>query len=393
MTTATTPRPPLPSRPAPHERDGRQGGSESGRPHPTSSRLETLTPAQIQSAERALSAGTWGITAGAVLFSVLTVTPLVERVTPDGWEWTAPILPLVVDTAVVIVVRLDSVVSRLRTDAGRWPALLRWLTGLMTLLLNIGDSALKGDSTGVAVHAVAPLLLIVTAEAARSYRAAIGTALDRIERSRVEEAERERVEQAAREQRERAEREQEADRREQSEREAREHAERVERERLDREDRQRREDREHALRIEQQRADREAAQRREEREAQQARQQREQQQREQAAREQREREAAEQAAREQAAAKRRAFREQQEQRPVNNGTDAVNKKAPAVNKEQSTPAVNKDKLTEQAAREHIAAAVNTNPAVTLRTLVDETGWSLGWVASRRQELAMTGAGE
>lgn len=79
-------------------------------------RIETLTPAQIQSAERVLSAGTWGITAGAVLFSVLTVTPLVERVTPDGWGWTAPLLPLVVDAAVVIVVRLDATVDRLRTS-------------------------------------------------------------------------------------------------------------------------------------------------------------------------------------------------------------------------------------------------------------------------------------
>lgn len=361
------------------------------------SRIETLTPAQIQSAERALSAGTWGITAGAVLFSVLTVTPLVERVTPDGWGWTAPILPLVVDTAVVIVVRLDSTVSRLRTNAGRWPALLRWLTGLMTLLLNVGDSALKHDMTGVAVHSVAPLLLIVTAEAARSYRAAIGRALDHIEREQAEEAERSRAERERDEQQQRAEREQAAARREQSEREAREHAEHLERERLDREERQAREARDHAAAMAHQQAEREAAQRREERQERQAREQREEERTERAARERREREAAEQVARDRAAAERRAAREQREQRPVNTQTDAVNKKAPAVNttvnNEQSTPAVNTDKLSDQAAREHIAAAVNTNPAVTLRTLVDETGWSLGWVSARRQELQLAGTGE
>lgn len=354
-------------------------------------RIETLSPGQIQSAERALSAGTWGITAGAVLFSVLTVTPLVERVTPDGWGWTAPILPLVVDTAVVIVVRLDSVVSRLRTTAGRWPALLRWLTGLMTLLLNVGDSALKGDGVGVAVHSVAPLLLIVTAEAARSYRAAIGRALDGIERSRAEESERERAETEAREQRERAEREHETARREQQQREAREHAERLERERLDRADRQAREEREHALRIEQQRAEREAAERREQREAQQARELAEQQRRDRAEREQREREQTEQAARERATAERRAAREQREQRPVNTDAPAVNKRAAAVNSEPSAPAVNTDKLTEQAAREHIAAAVNANAGITVRQLADETGWSIGWVSARRQELQSAGA--
>ncbi|WP_331718677.1 DUF2637 domain-containing protein (plasmid) [Streptomyces sp. NBC_01220] len=348
--------------------------------------IETLTPAQVQSAQRVLSAGTWGITAGAVLFSVFTVTPLIERVTPDGWGWTAPILPLVVDAAVVIVVRLDATVDRLRTSAGRWPALLRWLTGLMTLLLNVGDSALKGDATGVAVHSVAPLLLIVTAEAARSYRAAIGRALEGIERSRREEAEREAAEQAAREQRARVDREHETARREHAEQAAREHAERLERERLDREDRQRREDREHAVLLEQQRADREATERREQREAQQARERRELEQRARAEREQREREAAEQAARDRAAAERRAAREQREQRPMNTVNDTVNK-APA------TPAMNTEKLSEQAAREHIAAAVNANSTVTVRTLADETGWSIGWVSARRQELQLTGTGE
>lgn len=354
-------------------------------------RIETLTPAQIQSAQRVLSAGTWGITAGAVLFSVFTVTPLVERVTPDGWGWTAPILPLVVDAAVVIVVRLDATVDRLRTSAGRWPALLRWLTGLMTLLLNIGDSALKGDITGVAVHAVAPLLLIVTAEAARSYRAAIGRALEQIERSRAEEAERSRAEQAAREQQQRADREHETARREQREQAAREHAEQLERDRLDRAERQAREDRQHALQLEQQRADREAAERREQREAQQARELAELEQRARAEREQREREDAERTAREHAAAARRAAREQREQAPVNTNTPAVNKTTTTVNAKPSAPAVNADKLGEQAAREHIAAAVNANPGITLRTLVDETGWSLGWVSARRQELQTAGA--
>ncbi|MFJ6007032.1 DUF2637 domain-containing protein [Streptomyces halstedii] len=383
------------------------------------SRIESLTPAQIQSAERALSAGTWGITAGAVLFSVFTVTPLVERVTPDGWGWTAPILPLVVDAAVVIVVRLDATVDRLRTTAGRWPAALRWLTGLMTLLLNTGDSALKGDMTGVAVHSVAPLLLIVTAEAARSYRAAIGRAVEGIERSRADKAaadkaERERREQQQRadreqreaaqradreqrEQRERAEREQAEARREQSEREAREHAERLERERLDRADRQAREEREHAAAMA--REQREAAarqhaeqvQREREERAAAERQEHDRQQRERLAREQQQREAAERAARDRLTAEHRAAREQQERRFVNTDAPAVNKTTPTVNTKPTAPAVNTDKLSERAAREHIAAAVNANPGVTVRTLADETGWSIGWVSNRRQELAAAGA--
>ena len=76
---------------------------------------------------------------------------------------------------------------------------------------------------------------------------------------------------------------------------------------------------------------------------------------------------------------------------MNTGTDTVNKRADAVNTEPSAPAVNRDRMGEQAAREHIAAAVNANRGVTLRTLVDETGWSLGWVSARRQELQTAGA--
>ncbi|MBB0247267.1 DUF2637 domain-containing protein, partial [Streptomyces alkaliphilus] len=72
----------------------------------------------LREAERVLSVGTWLIVFGAVVFSVLTVTPLVARVTPEGWKWTAPLLPIVVDAAVVIVVRLDAALARVGGRAG-----------------------------------------------------------------------------------------------------------------------------------------------------------------------------------------------------------------------------------------------------------------------------------
>ncbi|CAO0836032.1 hypothetical protein SMICM17S_08966 [Streptomyces microflavus] len=111
--------------------------------------------------------------------------------TADRWAWTAPILPLVVDAAVVIVVRLDSVLARLGGHGGRWPVVLRWMTGCMTLALNIADSALKKDLVGVAAHAVAPLLLIVTAETGLAYRRAITAAQSAHEaRQKAEQQER-----------------------------------------------------------------------------------------------------------------------------------------------------------------------------------------------------------
>ncbi|MGA5411547.1 DUF2637 domain-containing protein [Streptomyces lavendulocolor] len=225
----------------------------------STARFATMSEAEIRAAERTLIAGTWAITAGALLFSVLTVTPLVRSVSPPGWEWTAPILPLVVDAAVIIVVKLDSVISRLGGEGGAWPVLLRWMTGLMTLALNVGNSALHHDWVGMAVHSVAPLLLIVTAEAGLSYRRAITSALARIAREQAEEADKQRAEREAREQRERDERERAQAAKEQSEREARELAAALERERAEREEARLAAERQHALAIERERTEREEA--------------------------------------------------------------------------------------------------------------------------------------
>ncbi|GHA29558.1 DUF2637 domain-containing protein [Streptomyces purpurascens] len=330
---------------------------------------EPLTSAQLESVEKTLARGTWAVTAGAVLFSVLTVTPLVERVTPDQWEWTAPILPLVVDAAVVIVIRLDATVARLGGDSGPWPGVLRWMTGLMTLLLNIGDSALKGDLVGVAVHSVAPLLLIVTAEAGLAYRRAIGRAQERIERSRA-------AEKAQREQREREQREHERQERERAEQSAREHAERLEQERAEREAAERAAEREHAARMERERLDREAEMRREQREYEE-RVRREDQQRADALR------------REQQAQAERSRRERQALEPAPAAVDTVAEQAvmntPAVAVNSSVNGTDVfTKMPEAEARAYIRSFQEGQRSV--RQLAEDTGWSVGWVSARLQEV-------
>ncbi|MHC5904193.1 DUF2637 domain-containing protein, partial [Streptomyces sp. S6] len=311
---------------------------------------------QIRSAERALAVGTWLIVGGAMLYSVLTVTPLMAAHTPARWAWTAPILPLVVDAAVVIVVRLDSVLARLGGRGGRWPVALRWMTGGMTLALNIADSALGKDLVGVAVHAVAPLLLIVTAETGLAYRRAITTAVQALQER--ERAEREHAEQAVRE-REEAARTLAREEREHAAalaREQREHEAVLAREAAEREERARREERE-------ERAVREASERAERERREQAREQRERE-REQAEqlRERRERE------REQDAA-RQAEDERREREEAAHREHAVLLAGPAVN----------GKLPEEHARRIVAAAVAEG--VSVRRAADLCGWSVGWVSA------------
>lgn len=339
--------------------------------------LATMSPEQLERAEKTLRRGTWTITAGAVLFSVLTVTPLVQRVTPDEWDWTAPILPAVVDVAVIIVVRLDSTVSRLGGSTGGWPTVLRWMTGLMTLLLNVGDSALKGDPVGVAVHAVAPLLLIVTAEAGLAYRRKIADALERIAHEQAAEQERSRAEQQRLREQQRAEQLEEQERSRQEQQAAREHAEQLERERLEREAQQRREEREHAALLEQQRAEREAQQRREEREELERVRRAEQQRADREHAERLELEQRERAERERRAAERAARREQPAAADVNDPAESMNTTTDSVN---SGPV----KLLEDDARRAVAYGFQTGASV--REIAEETGWSVGWVAARLKEL-------
>ncbi|MCX4685242.1 DUF2637 domain-containing protein [Kitasatospora purpeofusca] len=312
-----------------------------------------MSPAQIRSAERALSVGTWAITFGAVLYSVLTVTPLMAGHTPKGWEWTAPILPLVVDAAVVIVVRMDATLARLNGDGGRWPVVLRWMTGLMTVLLNVGLSALDRDPVGVAVHAVAPLLLIVTAETSLAYRRAIGAAL--AAREAAERAERELREQRAEARR----REERADRMERFEA-----AERGERERREHEARLAREQREHdagMARDQREESARREAAAHEEKARQEAAAQ--------AERERREREASERERRERVA---RAERERGEREAAERARAELLSAGPAV-----------ERLSEERAREVVKAAVEAG--LPQRQAVELTGWSVGWIAARYKE--------
>ncbi|MFH9739216.1 DUF2637 domain-containing protein [Streptomyces roseolus] len=323
-----------------------------------------MNAVQIRSAEQALSVGTWLIVCGAMLYSVLTVTPLMRAHTPDAWDWTAPILPIVVDAAVVIVVRLDSVLARLGGEGGRWPVVLRWMTGIMTLALNTADSALRKDLVGVAVHAVAPLLLIVTSETGLAYRRAITAAVAGLEER--ERAERRRREQEARQRAEEA---------EQAERRRADEEERRERERREFDAKLAREQREHEAALAREEAEREERRERAEREARERAEREREQQRQ--ARERREREAAEQAERERQEAAEKAARERREREERAERERAALLAAGPVN----------DKQPEEQARRTVAAAFAAG--VPVRQAAELCGWSVGWVSTRYQELRDT----
>ncbi|MFE9795263.1 DUF2637 domain-containing protein [Streptomyces goshikiensis] len=319
-----------------------------------------MNSVHVGSAERALAVGTWLIVGGAMLYSVLTVTPLMAAHTAAAWRWTAPILPLVVDAAVVIVVRLDSALARLGGHGGRWPVALRWMTGAMTLALNIGASALVGDLVGVAIHSVAPLLLIVTAEAGLAYRRAITAAVHGLEeRARADRQAREKAVQDREDARDRRARER-RDHEAAVAREQREHEARLIREEAERQERIRREEAE--------RAEAAAAAERESRE----RRERERE-RAQVERERLERQAAQKRELE---AQERAERERREQ--LREQEQAARERA-ALLAAGPPP----EKLPEEQARATVAAAFNAG--LPVRVAAELSGWSVGWASARYQE--------
>lgn len=350
--------------------------------------LQTMTPDQIKSVDRTLSYGTWAITAMAITFSLFTVTPLVERVTPDGWKWSAVGLSLLVDVALVIVIRMDAAVSRLGAHVKGWPAVLRWLTGIASVLLNIGDSALKGDKVGVAVHAVAPLVLVAVSEAGPKYRQAITDALDRIERERAAERERERQELREREDRERADRERERE----AARQERERLEAIERERREQaaaeRERERehaarvaREEREHAVELERQREERADARRRAEQERvdRERREERERQENERKAKE-----AAQKAERDRKAAEARRTAPAPVSAAVSTIRPAVSATVSTTAHETAHDADKPAKMSEADARQAVADAIREGRSQ--RQVAALTGWSTGWVAARFKDL-------
>ncbi|MFJ5646388.1 hypothetical protein [Streptomyces sp. NPDC093223] len=340
--------------------------------------MQINTQAQVDAAEKILRLS-WVIVFGVILFSVFTVTPLVERSTPTGWSWSAPILPLVVDVAVVISIRVDAIVARLGGSTSGWPVVLRVLTGGTSVLLNTGFSALKGDAVGVGVHTAAPVVLIVVAEASLKWRREIAAAAARIETERREQEEARRRERREREEQARADREREQERA-QADRERQDRAE-AERRQMEATDRERerehaallaRQQREHEATLEQAREDRADARRREEQERidREKREERDRQERDR--REEQQRQEAARKAREAAP------------EPVSTPRPAVSAVVSTTAHQSAHDTEPVQKMSEEQARQAVADGIREGRSQ--RQVAALTGWSTGWVAARFKEL-------
>ncbi|MFC9201833.1 hypothetical protein ACFT79_12010 [[Kitasatospora] papulosa] len=115
-----------------------------------------------------LDAMLWLIVLGAIFYSLMTSTPLVA--THSEWEWSGWALGILTDAAFILAISADAVLSRHGVTGGKWPIAFRWVTGLASLFLNTWSSVAEEDWVGVAIHAIAPAILICAAEVSPIYR-------------------------------------------------------------------------------------------------------------------------------------------------------------------------------------------------------------------------------
>ncbi|GAA1778366.1 hypothetical protein [Streptomonospora arabica] len=134
---------------------------------------------RIQRAGRTLDYALTAVAAGALAFSTVNVALL--AIAHGVPAWIAWLLEPLVGIALWAVLSSDAVLSRYGRSAGAWAWCLRTFAGVATLTLNVWSSVFSGfgrhlvwapDPAGILLHAIAPLLLILLAEAAPRYRAA-----------------------------------------------------------------------------------------------------------------------------------------------------------------------------------------------------------------------------
>ncbi|MDX3541619.1 sigma factor-like helix-turn-helix DNA-binding protein [Streptomyces europaeiscabiei] len=122
----------------------------------------------IRRTRKTVNAMVWVIVTGAVFYSLMTTTPLVAA--HSEWEWSGWALGILTDAAFILSISADATLSRHGIKGGRWPTAFRWTTGLASLFLNTWSSVSERDWVGVAIHSIAPAILICAAEVSPHYR-------------------------------------------------------------------------------------------------------------------------------------------------------------------------------------------------------------------------------
>ncbi|XUZ27345.1 hypothetical protein ACQVDT_21415 [Streptomyces sp. RMIT01] len=124
---------------------------------------------------KVLTGGRWFLITGLVFYSLMTTTPFVSA--HSEWAWSGWVLGLIVDAAFIMALSAESTLAKYGvTKLGGWPVAFRWVTGLSSVFLNVWLSVSAHDWVGVAVHLIAPALVMLLAEVGPVYMKALADA-------------------------------------------------------------------------------------------------------------------------------------------------------------------------------------------------------------------------
>jgi outer membrane biosynthesis protein TonB len=124
---------------------------------------------------RVLTGGRWFLILGLVFYSLMTTTPFVSE--HSTWSWSGWVLGLIVDVAFIMALSAEGTLAKYGvTKLGAWPVAFRWITGLSSVFLNVWLNVSAHDWVGVAVHLIAPALVMLLAEVGPVYMAALADA-------------------------------------------------------------------------------------------------------------------------------------------------------------------------------------------------------------------------
>jgi hypothetical protein len=144
-------------------------GIEGRRRHGLETRWRAVTAdiADLERTRRLINVAVWGIALGVMIYGAINVTALL--IDHGVWVQVAWLLSVMIDLAMCVALVRDRVLHRYGRRDG-WVTALRWLTAVMTLVLNTTRPALAHDWVGVGIHTAGPVLLMLVAEGASSFQ-------------------------------------------------------------------------------------------------------------------------------------------------------------------------------------------------------------------------------
>jgi hypothetical protein len=142
-------------------------GDDAARPLHRKVRSLTSDIEDLERTRRWINLAVWGIALGVMVYGAINVTGLL--IGHGVWIQVAWLLSVIVDLAMCVGLLGDRVLHRYGRRDG-WVTALRWLTAVMTLVLNTTRPALAQDWVGVGIHTAGPTLLMLVAEGAGSFQ-------------------------------------------------------------------------------------------------------------------------------------------------------------------------------------------------------------------------------